>query len=282
MSRKIPYACTGCGRRECKLWRQTNTMACFVQLLCGPCALADQKKPGPIDAEGYVSDDKLGKIDQIGWLVPAVPTEDRETFWGYTSVPEDRVRWWRALPLEGRKGKVPKPPKPPKAAKTPPPTKFLDTLADDPRARQCVAAVEANSNEQQMLWLLWFHISYYGSSVRPWDSRWRPAEGAGRVKTWEQVNPGHLVTICKVGRWPRTARPVCVSVFYARVNGQLVAFYEPTSQLVDHELVREWARQAFPNAERTNAENFHNTVWRIDEANEESSSKKLDTPVAPV
>jgi hypothetical protein len=27
-----------------------------------------------------------------------VPTPDLSTFWGYTSVPEEGVAWWRALP----------------------------------------------------------------------------------------------------------------------------------------------------------------------------------------
>ena len=35
----------------------------------------------------------------IGWLVPAVPTEEGNTFWGYTSVPYQGVYWWDNLPL---------------------------------------------------------------------------------------------------------------------------------------------------------------------------------------
>lgn len=127
MGRKIPYACTKCGARECKLWRQYQTMACFIELLCGPCALADQKKAGPLDAEGRRPDEHGGKTDQIGWLVPAV-----------------------------------------------------------------------------------------------------------------------------------------------RVNGQLVAFYNATSQLVDYVLVEEWARQAFPKAEHCDATNFHNAMHAVRRANGES------------
>ena len=37
--------------------------------------------------------------DQIGWLVPAIPTPDNETFWGYTSVPSHSVVWWWSVPL---------------------------------------------------------------------------------------------------------------------------------------------------------------------------------------
>lgn len=95
------YKCSACGAVGCKLWRQYNRIASAIELLCGGCALKDQGKNGPIDADGYVHDDEVGaRCDQIGWLVPAVPTEDGETFWGYTSVPAAGVKWWRALPTE--------------------------------------------------------------------------------------------------------------------------------------------------------------------------------------
>jgi len=54
-----------------------------------------------MDADGRCAnerDDFKHKSDAIGWLVPAVPTEDNETYWGYTSVPDAGVAWWRALP----------------------------------------------------------------------------------------------------------------------------------------------------------------------------------------
>ncbi len=37
--------------------------------------------------------------DQIGWLVPAVPTKEGDTYWGYTSVPQAGVKWWERLPI---------------------------------------------------------------------------------------------------------------------------------------------------------------------------------------
>lgn len=94
------YRCTGCGKSGGKLWRQYQTVASAIKLLCCDCAIKDQ---GPsyqvedIDANGKSTNDGC-KSDAIGWLVPAVPTEDGETFWGYTSVPEAGVAWWRALP----------------------------------------------------------------------------------------------------------------------------------------------------------------------------------------
>lgn len=95
------YVCSRCGAKKVKLWRQYNTLADHIELLCGPCALEDQDKEGPIDGDGKRMDDIVGQpCDQIGWLVPAIPDEDNYTFWGYTSVPASGVRWWRALPLQ--------------------------------------------------------------------------------------------------------------------------------------------------------------------------------------
>ena len=60
----------------------------YQMLYCRECAMADQK----IDDFTLIR----GKCDVIGWLVPAVPTEDGQTFWGYSSVPEGGVEcWWR-------------------------------------------------------------------------------------------------------------------------------------------------------------------------------------------
>lgn len=100
-SDKLPpvnYRCSACGVAGCKLWRQYNTCACFIKLLCANCAREDQGVDYKIDREGYHYWE-LGPCDQIEWLVPAVPTEDGYTYWGYTSVPEDGVSWWRRLPL---------------------------------------------------------------------------------------------------------------------------------------------------------------------------------------
>ncbi len=101
----INYACARCGAAYCKLWRQSNTCADSVRLLCVDCAGKDQKRDvSDVDAEGKVADPDLGmRCDQIGWLVPAVPTPDGETFWGYTSVPEEGVVWWKGLPTRTAK-----------------------------------------------------------------------------------------------------------------------------------------------------------------------------------
>jgi len=57
-------------------------------LRCQECACKHQKtgKPDPMTDHS------------IGWLVAAVPLESGDTYWGFTSVPDDGVEWWQNLP----------------------------------------------------------------------------------------------------------------------------------------------------------------------------------------
>lgn len=92
------YKCSKCGARGVKLWRQYNKFACYIDLLCCICAGKDQNKDvSKISANGHIPNE-YGPIDQIGWLVPAIPTEEGDTYWGYTSVPQEGVEWWHSLP----------------------------------------------------------------------------------------------------------------------------------------------------------------------------------------
>ena len=88
------YRCSECDKRDHKLWRQYNTFADHIELMCRPCALDDQGK----------SDAELTG-DQIGWLVPAIPSEGG-TFWGYSSVPTAGLLWWYRLGGTAAGGKV--------------------------------------------------------------------------------------------------------------------------------------------------------------------------------
>lgn len=82
------YRCSRCPSRGVRLYRQYQTLACHVEMLCRGCALKDQEKDAPDN----------DKEHSIGWLVAAVPTEEGDTFWGYTSVPQAGVEWWNRLP----------------------------------------------------------------------------------------------------------------------------------------------------------------------------------------
>jgi hypothetical protein len=97
----VPYICSKCLRGGCKLWRDYQTFLENLELFCVVCAAESQNKNiDDIDKDGRRSlgEGMMGRTDQIGWLVPAVPTPDGETFWGYSSVPEDGVKWWREQP----------------------------------------------------------------------------------------------------------------------------------------------------------------------------------------
>lgn len=95
----VDYKCLKCGATSCKLWRDYNTFLEHQRLLCATCAGADQRKDvTSIDADGKIPLEHNWRTDQIGWMVPAVPTEECDTYWGYTSVPQAGCEWWRKLP----------------------------------------------------------------------------------------------------------------------------------------------------------------------------------------
>lgn len=89
------YTCGDCGAHGVRLWRDFQTAMVAQALRCAACAEQHQRKGrGPAWRSPY----SLGQGDQIGWLVPAVPTVEGNTFWGYTSVPPEGVAWWKRLP----------------------------------------------------------------------------------------------------------------------------------------------------------------------------------------
>lgn len=94
------YTCGGCGKTGVKLWRDYQTFLDHQTLRCADCAAANQGKDiSTMQQSGsYQSPDGF-PTDQIGWLVPAVPTEENDTFWGYTSVPAAGCEWWARLPI---------------------------------------------------------------------------------------------------------------------------------------------------------------------------------------
>lgn len=111
--------------------------------------------------------------------------------------------------------------------------------------------VAANDNERQMLWEQWHY---------------RPTDGMKAIP-WEQINPGHIVTIGKVrlGGLRGHVFPVCVNIAYARVHGKKIMMYWPCSLIVDHKMVEDWRNYWFQRAGtqtksglcHTNGMNFH-------------------------
>jgi len=84
----IEYKCTKCGIDGVKLWRQYNTFLDHLEVLCKDCAEKDQGKSIKEDS------------DRIGYLVPAIPTKEGDTFWGLGAVPTSLAIWWYRLPPE--------------------------------------------------------------------------------------------------------------------------------------------------------------------------------------
>lgn len=105
------YHCGKCGAHGVKLWREYQTFLENQTLMCAACACEEQSNKERTfsitqDEKGHVSvtrtPDPYGIQggDQIGWRIPAVPTEDGQTYWGYCSIGSGGVAWWERLPLE--------------------------------------------------------------------------------------------------------------------------------------------------------------------------------------
>lgn len=96
------YKCGGCGATGCKLWREYSTFS--PALACAPCAAkSGDRDISTIDADGRrltpeYDWESQERSDQIGWYVPAIPDMEGVGYWGYTSVPQPGIDWWRKLP----------------------------------------------------------------------------------------------------------------------------------------------------------------------------------------
>jgi hypothetical protein len=105
---RINYVCQSCGAADCKLWRDYQSFR--PRLLCVICAGNDQfYDVSSVDADGLINvEDEFNpetyKSTTIGWLVPAVPTPEWNTYWGYSSIPEEGLTWWRYLPSTPEQG----------------------------------------------------------------------------------------------------------------------------------------------------------------------------------
>lgn len=88
------YKCEVCGAEGVKLWRDYGSFK--PRQRCAPCL-------------GFEADAKgkrkglFGETDQFFDWVPAVPTKEGNAYWGYTSVPDEGVAWWRSLPSKKEK-----------------------------------------------------------------------------------------------------------------------------------------------------------------------------------
>lgn len=80
--------------------------------------------------------------------------------------------------------------------------------------------------------------------------------------SWQDESMGTMPTIGK-----RDGAPVTVVVTWATIAMKRVAFIEPSSMLVDHEMCDEWMRDVFPNAKHfVRPGNFAQIIYGISDA----------------
>lgn len=98
------YVCGDCGATGCKLWRFFHALLSHQKLRCAVCAGQVQKLTiVDINAQGRHVDPDGYRSNQIGYMVPAVPTEENDSYWGYLATPESGWLWWERLPSLAKK-----------------------------------------------------------------------------------------------------------------------------------------------------------------------------------
>jgi hypothetical protein len=91
------YVCGTCGISGIRLYRDYNIGMYAQELGCTLCTAINSKREfDPRHPHSF------------GWKVAAVPTEEGDTFWGYTSVPREGVIWWDSLPTFHKSQRIPK------------------------------------------------------------------------------------------------------------------------------------------------------------------------------
>jgi hypothetical protein len=113
----------------------------------------------------------------------------------------------------------------------------------DPRFKLTFFLVEANTFERDCL-------------RKEWQKR----------VEWEEDNSGYIGQVGILAD-----RPVNISVFWARIEGNLVAFWDSPSQVVDHEMIQKWLTEnCLPpqkgpelRSTRCNATNFYVCIQAI-------------------
>jgi len=133
----------------------------------------------------------------------------------------------------------------------------VDINEIDPRLANVEFVCEATSCEKQDLW------SKFHFGVRSINGQ-RCTCGADDFTrySWESDNMGLQI---EVGRF--FGHPVVILVWFVKVNGLNVMFWEDTSRVVDHDIIKEWLRDnvapKWDHGQRlahTDAINFHHVI----------------------
>lgn len=133
------------------------------------------------------------------------------------------------------------------------------------RFNKTVAVIKATDAERLFLWMEWA----IGSA---WDDVEQVKRGKPHAKlVWEQMSSGYYEEIGRVDN-----NIVGLTMFWARIAGQVVCFWETSSAVADARLAERFLAARFGRLRRpvvTNAMNFHNAVIAIERANEGRSSR---------
>lgn len=126
----------------------------------------------------------------------------------------------------------------------------FDNMELEDRLDHTVFLVQATHNETHSYWK-----EYHDNP----DKRFKEPP----IKTWDQAS-GKCFTVGYFGE-----HPVAVQIFWNKINGQWVGFWEPTSRVVDYQMIEKWLDQNYTrkthdgrNA-RCDSSNFHNCLAEI-------------------
>jgi hypothetical protein len=124
------------------------------------------------------------------------------------------------------------------------------------RLKETQFVVEATSNEMYMFWEKFSDEAMYKN---PNSNKFK----------FEQLNPGVAETIGYLD-----GRPVCISMFWYKIDGVMIMFWDCTSQVADHAMIEKWLKDnCAPRWDKgtrlahTDSSNFHHALDHVQEVN---------------
>lgn len=86
----------------------------------------------------------------------------------------------------------------------------------------------------------------------------------GRQNAWKDMRAEQGMSGIMLGVGDCGGMQTCISLGYMRLDGHVIMFYEATSRIVDHGLVRIWVDANFHSSvTRTNADNFAHAIHAV-------------------
>lgn len=77
----------------------------------------------------------------------------------------------------------------------------------------------------------------------------------------EQCNPGTVINLGKFHDMP-----VVFGIFWLKIQGKLIGFWDATSQVVDYRMIEEWFDTNMKGVEKTDSSNVHLAYHAVREA----------------